>query len=67
MFMQNWVTELANPTGDKAMLRATAQVVVEFGFLSLMLHRIYAAGLGRNLASATVLEKLSMVYEGNQK
>jgi RimJ/RimL family protein N-acetyltransferase len=44
-----------------------AQAVMDFGFQTLKLHRIYATCLGCNPASAGVLQKLGMVHEGSQK
>jgi RimJ/RimL family protein N-acetyltransferase len=38
--------------------------MVAFGFDELRLHRIYATCNAENLASARVMEKLGMKYEG---
>ncbi|MEP1079233.1 GNAT family N-acetyltransferase [Leptolyngbya sp. PL-A3] len=40
------------------------QRLIQFGFESLMLNRIYATCLARNSASARVLQKSGMTYEG---
>ena len=41
-----------------------AQAVMQYGFDTLRLHRIYARYLVHNTASGRVLEKLGMTYEG---
>lgn len=41
-----------------------AQAVVEFGFESLGLHRIYARHFSGNVASGRVMQKIGMHYEG---
>ena len=41
-----------------------AQAILEFGFESLHLHRIWARCLAENIASQRVLEKLGMRLEG---
>ena len=41
-----------------------AQAVLDFGFESLRLHRVYAMYFARNPASGRVLEKLGMAREG---
>ena len=41
-----------------------ARLLLEFGFTTLGLHRIFATCDPRNLASARVLEKIGMRYEG---
>jgi [ribosomal protein S5]-alanine N-acetyltransferase len=41
-----------------------AQLLVRFGFASHQLHRIFATCDPRNVASARVLEKVGMQYEG---
>jgi ribosomal-protein-alanine N-acetyltransferase len=41
-----------------------ARAVLEFGFMELRVHRIWAYCLAENLASAHVLEKLGMRLEG---
>ncbi len=41
-----------------------AQVIVEFGFANLHLHRIWAECIAENLRSARVLERIGMQKEG---
>lgn len=41
-----------------------ARAVIEFGFLRLNLHRIYARYMDGNEASRRVMEKCNMIYEG---
>lgn len=45
----------------------TAKQLLSFGFNMLKLHRIYATCDPRNAASARVLEKISMKYEGRMR
>ena len=44
-----------------------AKCLVQFGFQELALNRIYAFVLKRNEASANVLQKAGLVYEGTQR
>jgi ribosomal-protein-alanine N-acetyltransferase len=44
-----------------------AKCLVQFGFETLGLNRIYAYVLKRNQASAHVLQKAGLVYEGTQR
>ncbi len=44
-----------------------AREVVRYGFEQLWLHRIYAAHFGNNPASARVLKKIGMSYEGTRR
>ena len=44
-----------------------ALTMLEFGFTQLRLHRIWAYCIAENTASARVLEKIGMVYEGRQR
>jgi RimJ/RimL family protein N-acetyltransferase len=44
-----------------------AKCLVQFGFETLGLNRIYAYVLKRNEASARVLQKAGLVYEGTQR
>jgi ribosomal-protein-alanine N-acetyltransferase len=44
-----------------------ASALLEFGFNQLHLHRIWAYCIAENTASARVLEKIGMVYEGRQR
>jgi [ribosomal protein S5]-alanine N-acetyltransferase len=41
-----------------------ARAVVDYGFDTLKLHRIYASYLAHNVASSRVLQKIGMKYEG---
>jgi len=41
-----------------------ARAVVDYGFHTLKLHRVFAHHMARNAASGRVLEKLGMRYEG---
>ncbi|MBW4601963.1 MAG: GNAT family N-acetyltransferase [Calothrix sp. FI2-JRJ7] len=41
-----------------------SQAIIQFGFEVLSLNRIYATCLKRNVASAKVLQKIGMSYEG---
>jgi len=41
-----------------------AQRLVEHGFATLNLHRIYAYAMARNPASSRVMQKIGMMYEG---
>ncbi|GCE04640.1 GNAT family N-acetyltransferase [Dictyobacter aurantiacus] len=43
-----------------------SQALLAFGFEQLQLHRIWAYCLAENIASAHVLEKVGMRYEGSQ-
>jgi RimJ/RimL family protein N-acetyltransferase len=42
-------------------------VLLQFGFEQLALHRIWAYCIAENVASARVLEKIGMKYEGLQR
>jgi RimJ/RimL family protein N-acetyltransferase len=44
-----------------------ALALLAFGFNQLHLHRIWAYCIAENIASARVLEKIGMVYEGRQR
>lgn len=44
-----------------------ARQIVDFGFSTLNLHRIYALHYGRNTGSGRVMQKLGMTYEGKQR
>src|SRR5579883_3344928 len=44
-----------------------AQALLAFGFQSMGLHRIWAQCIAENVASAHVLEKIGMHYEGCQR
>jgi RimJ/RimL family protein N-acetyltransferase len=55
---------LARDCWGKGLATEATRAVVEFGFTSLNLHRIYATCDARNKASARVLEKAGMKREG---
>jgi RimJ/RimL family protein N-acetyltransferase len=55
---------LAQPAWGHGFATEAAQAVVDFGFASLGLARIYAQVLADNRASLRVLDKLGMVNEG---
>lgn len=44
-----------------------AREIVDYGFNTLDLHRIYALHYSRNTGSGKVLQKLGMTYEGKQR
>jgi ribosomal-protein-alanine N-acetyltransferase len=44
-----------------------SRALLEFGFEQLGLHRIWAYCIAENIASARVLEKIGMRYEGRQR
>jgi ribosomal-protein-alanine N-acetyltransferase len=49
---------------NQGIVTEAARAMVAFGFDELRLHRIYATCNAENLASARVMEKLGMKYEG---
>ena len=55
---------LAQPVWGRGLATEAARAVVDFGFRSLGLVRIYAQVLADNRASLHVLDKLGMVNEG---
>lgn len=44
-----------------------AQAVIDYGFATLGLNRIYAHHFGNNPASGRVMQKVGMTYEGTQR
>lgn len=58
---------IGKPYWGKGYASEAAQAIINFGFQTLMLHRIYATCLKHNCASARVLQKLGMTHEGSQK
>lgn len=56
-----WV---ARPEWGKGYATEAAGAMLRYGFVALGLHRIHADCLSRNPASARVLEKLGMTFEG---
>jgi RimJ/RimL family protein N-acetyltransferase len=55
---------LGKPFWRQGYATEAAQAVVRYGFEVLGLHRVYATYLMRNAASARVLEKIGLTYEG---
>lgn len=58
---------IGKPHWNNGYCTEAAQVVVQYGFTALSLHRIHASCIARNLASKRVLEKVGMVAEGCQR
>jgi len=58
---------LAQPVWGRGLATEAARAVVDFGFRSLGLVRIYAQVLADNRASLHVLDKLGMVNEGTKR
>lgn len=59
-----WV---GRPSWGRGIATEAAAAIVNFGFAELKLHRIYASYFTRNPASARVMEKLGMLFEGVQR
>jgi len=57
-----WV---GRPYWDRGYATEAARAVIEYGFLVLKLHRIYAMHFSRNPASGRVMEKCGMVHEAH--
>jgi RimJ/RimL family protein N-acetyltransferase len=55
------------PYWNQGYCTEAARAVVQFGFHTLGLHRIWAPHFGRNPASGSVLQKIGMQYEGCQR
>ena len=55
---------LAKPYWNKGLATDACQLLLQFGFEELKLHRIYAMALEANKASCRVLEKCGFVREG---
>jgi ribosomal-protein-alanine N-acetyltransferase len=55
---------LGVPFWNQGYTTEAARRVVEFGFTELGLHRIQAGCFPRNVASARVMEKAGLIYEG---
>ncbi len=51
-------------TGPRALARPSGRLLLRIGFQQLSLHRVYATCHPRNVASAAILRKLGMTYEG---
>lgn len=59
-----WVGE---PFWGKGIATQALKLIVEFGFTSLGINRMYASVFAPNKASAKVLKKAGFVYEGTQR
>jgi RimJ/RimL family protein N-acetyltransferase len=55
---------IGKPFWNQGYCTEAARVVVQYGFVVLGLHRIYATYLTRNPASGRVMQKIGMTYEG---
>lgn len=55
---------IGKPYWGKGYATEAASAILAFGFDQLRLNRIYATSLARNAASARVLEKIGMTFEG---
>lgn len=55
---------LAVPLWGQGYMTEAACACLEFGFVTLGLHRIYAGHYARNPASGRVMQKMGMTYEG---
>ncbi len=59
-----WVGE---PFWGKGIATQALKLIIEYGFNTLAINRIYASVFAPNKASAKVLEKAGFVYEGTQR
>ncbi len=59
--------ELAGAQWGQGYATEAARALVHFGFTRLRVHRIWAACVAENSASAHVMEKLGMQLEGRQR
>jgi RimJ/RimL family protein N-acetyltransferase len=55
---------LGKPYWRQGYATEAAQAIVRYGFAVVGLHRVYATYLTRNAASARVLQKIGLTYEG---
>jgi ribosomal-protein-alanine N-acetyltransferase len=55
------------PFWGKGYATEAARALVQYGFETLGIHRIYASYLTHNTASAVVLKKIGMKYEGKHR
>jgi [ribosomal protein S5]-alanine N-acetyltransferase len=55
------------PYWGKGYATEAARAMVEYGFETLQLHRIFASHVADNLASVRVLRKIGMRHEGRQR
>ena len=67
-FRQGEISYIVHPDlWGQGYATAIAQLLLRFGFEHLSLHRIMATCDPRNVASARVLERIGMTYEGRQR
>ncbi len=59
--------EIDNRYWNQGYATEAARTLLEFGFRQLKLHRIWAYCIEENTASAHVLEKIGMTFEGRQR
>jgi RimJ/RimL family protein N-acetyltransferase len=59
-----WIGE---PYWNKGIASKAVQLVIDFGFKTLDINRIYASTIESNLASSRVLEKNNFIFEGVSK
>jgi [ribosomal protein S5]-alanine N-acetyltransferase len=59
--------EISRPYWGQGYATEAARTLLAFGFNQLHLHRIWAYCIAENTASARVLEKIGMTYEGCQR
>ncbi|MBI1924811.1 GNAT family N-acetyltransferase [Candidatus Poribacteria bacterium] len=62
--LEYWI---GKPYWGQGYCTEAAQAVVQYGFVSLGLHRIYAYHFTINPASGRVLQKIGMQYEGRRR
>jgi [ribosomal protein S5]-alanine N-acetyltransferase len=55
------------PNWGKGYATEAARALVQYGFETLGLHRIFASHFANNVASAKVLRKIGMRFEGSQR
>jgi ribosomal-protein-alanine N-acetyltransferase len=58
---------IGRPFWNKGYCTEAGRVALDYGFTTLRLNRIHASCFSRNPASARVLQKLGMVYEGRAR
>jgi len=59
-----WIGE---PYWNKGIASKAVQLIIDFGFKTLDINRIYASTIESNLASSRVLEKNNFIFEGVSK
>jgi len=52
---------------NRGIVTEASRAILEYGFSQLKLHRIYATCDAENAASARVMDKLGMTYEGRKR